>query len=126
MLDEPLSSVTHSRLPLTTTPDGWALAVLSRKLLDGAGTFFDQGMDGARVAKTVARGDGVLLVELHFVVFAESHGNTPLGVFGRRFVQRVLGDDQNFSGLRQFDGRAQSGHTGADDKKIRVHLLLRF
>ena len=95
------------------------------QLLDGGGTFFDQRVHGAAIAQTVAGGERVLLVQLHFVVVAERHGDAALRVLGRGFVQRVLGDHQHLARLRQFDGRAQPGHASADDKEIRIHQLLR-
>ncbi len=88
------------------------------ELLDGGGAFLDERVHGGAVAQAVAGVEGVLLVKLHLVVVAESHGDAALGVFGGRFVQALLGHHQDAAGGRQFDGGAQPGHARADDQKI--------
>ena len=104
-----------------------ALAIERRapldQLLDRRGTFFDQRVHGTAVAQAVTRRHGVLLVQIDFIVIAERNGDATLGVFRGRFVQGVLGNNQHLARLRQFDGRAQTGHTGADNEEIRIHPL---
>ena len=80
-------------------------------------------MHGFAVAQAVTGGHCVLLVQINFIIIAERDGDTTLCVLRGRFVQRVLGNHQHLAGLRQFDGRAQTGHTGADNEEIRIHPL---
>ena len=96
---------------------------------------FDEPLDRARpllhehahrfaVAEAVARGERVLLVERHFVVVAERHGDAALRVLRGRFAQRVFRHHEHAAGGGQLDGRAQSGYSGADYQEIRVHWLI--
>ena len=105
-----------------------ALAVELRapldQLLDGARTLLHQRAHGVAVAQPVAGGERVLLVQFHFVVVAERHGDAALRVLRGGFAQRVLGHHQHAAGGGQFDGRAQSGYSGADHEEIRVHWLI--
>jgi hypothetical protein len=66
------------------------------------------------VAEAIAGYQGVLLVEFHFVVVAEGHGDAALGVLGRGFSQTVLGDYQDLPRGCQFDGGTHAGDAGAD------------
>lgn len=72
--------------------------------LDDGRPFFNQSTDGCDVTETITGHDGVVLVELDFIVIAESGGNSALRVFGRGLVQAVFRDYQNATGGGQFDG----------------------
>ena len=95
------------------------------QLLDGGGAFLHQGAHGGAVAQAVAGGQGILLVQFHFVVVAQSDGDPTLGVLGRGFPETVLGDDQDPARLSQCDRGAQTSHSGPDDEKVRIHPLPR-
>ena len=61
-------------------------------------------------------------MQFHFIVIAERHRDAALRVFRRGFAESVLGDDQHRPACGQFDGRAQSRHSGADHQEVWIHL----
>ena len=67
------------------------------ELFDDAGAFIDEGTDGVRIAEAVAGLEGVLFVEGNLIVIGEGSGDAALGVFGGRFVEGVLGEDEDLA-----------------------------
>jgi len=61
---------------------------------------------------------------LDLVVVAERDGDATLRVFRGGFPEAVFCDHQHRTRLSEFDCRAQPGHSGSNDKKIRIHPLL--
>ena len=106
-----------------------SLAVELRAPLDELpnrrGSFLHQGAHRRTVAEAVSRVQRVLLVQFDLVVVAQSDGDPALRIFGGGFPEAVLRHDQHLARLGQFDGGAQSGHSGSNDKKVRIHSLLR-
>ena len=76
------------------------------QLLDGAGAFLDEYAHGFRIAEAVAGRDSVLLVERDLVVVAERGGDAALRVFRRRFLELILGQDEDTAEGRELDGGA--------------------
>jgi hypothetical protein len=85
------------------------------QLLDRRRTFFHQGVHGFAVAQSRAGLDGVLLVQLDFIIVAQGHRNTTLSIFGGRFPQAVFSHDEHASNFRQLDGGAQTRDSCSDD-----------
>ena len=81
---------------------------------------FDQRVHRRLIAEAVTGIERVLFVERDLIVVTERDRDAALCVFGGGLPKRVLGDYQNAARLRQFNGRAESGDAGADDKKIAV------
>lgn len=61
-------------------------------------------------------------MQTDLIIVIEGGGDTALRVLGRGFAEAVLGDDENASGFRQFERRAESGHTCADDDEVRLYF----
>jgi hypothetical protein len=87
-------------------------------------TLFHQGAHGDGVAQAVAGIQRVLFMQLDLVVVTEGDGDATLRVFGGGFPKAFLGHHQHRTRLGEFDCRAQTGHSGSNDKKIRIHRLL--
>jgi hypothetical protein len=49
--------------------------------LNCGGSFFNERVDSLNVAEAVAGNDGIVLVQLYFVVVVQGSGDTALGVF---------------------------------------------
>lgn len=90
------------------------------QLFDGARTILDERPDGFGVAEAIAGAQGVLFVELDFVVFGERGGDAALGVLGGRFAEFVLRQDKDTAAVGQFHGGAETGYSRADDQIIAV------
>ena len=84
------------------------------QFLDGSRPFVHQGVDGLRVAETIARVERVLFMERHFVVIVQCSGDSALRVLGRRLAQRILGDYENGAMRGEFNGGAEAGDTRAN------------
>jgi hypothetical protein len=72
------------------------------------------------VAETIARVEGVLLVEFDAIVFVQGYGDATLRVLGGRFPQRIFRDDEDGTCLRQLDGGTHTGDTGSNYEKVAV------
>jgi hypothetical protein len=79
-------------------------------------------MDRLHITETVAGHNGVVLVQLYFIVVVQSSGNTALRIFGRRLNQSVLGYNQDTARRREFNGRAQARNTSAHNDEICSNL----
>ncbi len=92
------------------------------QLFDLRRPFGDQRPHGVDIAQPRTGDDGVLFVETDFIVVAQCDGNAALGVFGGRFGQPILGQNQDVSVRRGFDSRPQSGDARADNQELRFDL----
>ena len=95
------------------------------ELLDGGRAFFDERVDRFHVAETITGGDRVVLVQLEFVIVAESDSNASLRVFGGGFAQAVFGNDEDAAERSQFNGCAKARNTSSDHYKIGANALMR-
>ncbi len=60
-------------------------------------------------------------MEGDFVIVTEGDGDASLGVLGRGLAQGVFGDDEDGSGVGQFDCGTETGDAGANYEKVAVH-----
>jgi hypothetical protein len=56
------------------------------ELLDGCRAFFDKRANSLRIAEPIPSTDGVLLVQLNFIVVTDRSCDSALGVLGRRLA----------------------------------------
>jgi hypothetical protein len=78
-----------------------------------------------RIAQAVASDDGVLLVELHFVVIVERDGDAALRILGGRLAQAVFGDDQNTTSRSELDRGPEPCNASANHNEIGVNVRTR-
>ena len=90
------------------------------ELRDVLGTFFDEERDGLGAAEVIAGVEGVLFVKTDFIFVGKSDGDAALRVGGGGFVEVGFGEDEDSAGLAEFNGGADTGYTGTDDKVIRL------
>jgi hypothetical protein len=88
------------------------------QFLNDTRRFFNEGTDRFRIAQTGARIERVVLVKLNIVVVTKGRGNPALRIFGRRFAEAVLCDDEHRTSLRQLNRRTKTRDAGADDQVI--------
>ena len=88
------------------------------ELFDDVGAFVDEGFDGVGIAEAIAGGEGVLFMEGDFVVIGERGGDAALGVLRGRFVEGVLGEDEDLPGGGKRDGGAEAGDACPDHQIV--------
>jgi len=96
-----------------------------QQLLNDMGAFGDKGMDGGRIAKAVPSEQGVLFMKGDFVVIGQGRGNAALGIFRSRFVEGILGQNQDLPGGGKRDRGAEPGHAGPDHEVVTNNAVRR-
>src|SRR5579862_1056427 len=87
------------------------------QFLNALRALFDQQLDGRQVVESVSCIEGALQVQADFVFITEP-GGFALGIGRLKIWDFLLGKNEYTSGLRQLNGRAQPGHTGADHYEV--------
>jgi len=90
------------------------------EFLNAIRAFFDENAGGFRVHQSVAGGKSVLEMKADLVFVAESDRDAALCVLRCRLGDLLLGEHEDAASLRELDGGAQSGNSGADYDEIRL------
>ncbi len=85
------------------------------KLGDAQRAFGYERFGGGAVDEAIAGTHGVFEVQGNVFFAFHGDGNAALRVVGIRFAERFLGDDQNFTVLRQLDSGAKAGDACSHD-----------
>jgi len=92
------------------------------QLADESWTVFDEHLNRAGIADSVAGGYRIRGMQLRRVARANSRSNTALSVTGITFFGSGFGQDEHVAMSGDFGGRAKGGDAAADDEKVRAKL----
>src|SRR5258708_17111726 len=87
------------------------------QLLNALRGFFDEDLGGLGIAEAIAGIQGVLQMQADFIFVAESGSNASLGVLRAGVSDLPLGENEHAASWSQFNCRAQSGHSRANNQK---------
>jgi len=85
-------------------------------------TFLYERANRLFITQSVAGDYRVVFMQFHFIVIAESRGNSALSVLGGRFAQRILGYNQHTPRRGELDCRAQTGNTCSNHDEICLNV----
>jgi hypothetical protein len=88
------------------------------EFLNALGPLFDEHASGGNIYESVTGFDGVLKVQLDFVIVAERNGDASLRVLRVAFADLLLGNHEHASRISQANRGAQSGYTAAYDDEV--------